>query len=193
MHSRSSLPTGHDCSRIIVTLTGQLVGVATPLEDGNSNPQAGDEEAANKRLKTDGAASDIPNGDADAEATDASTQTAPSSVAAVSRPVIPTLDVLPTALTSAARSAAAQPLHVGDLRLADLRRAMQSAGHTAEFRGEGTLVIDGAVAVKKTATGRVELESVGLPSDGGPAMQMGGTFYAVKRMIYEGLAVVAGA
>ncbi|KAK0625299.1 beta-lactamase-like protein [Bombardia bombarda] len=113
---------------------------------------------------------------------------------------IPTLDVLPTNLASAVRSAA-QPLHVGDLRLADLRRAMLNAGHKAEFRGEGTLLIDDSVAVRKTATGRIELESVGLAMDVGPVGPMGlplgpvqgGTFYAVKRKIYEGLAVVAGA
>ncbi|EFX03384.1 polyadenylation specificity factor [Grosmannia clavigera kw1407] len=105
---------------------------------------------------------------------------------------LPTLDVLPTGVAAAARGAGTQPLHVGELQLTNLRRAMQNAGHTAEFRGEGTLVIDGSVAVRKTAAGRVELESIGLPSDGGPATRQGGTFYAVKRMIYEGLAVVAG-
>ncbi|KAH6847341.1 beta-lactamase-like protein [Chaetomium sp. MPI-CAGE-AT-0009] len=79
---------------------------------------------------------------------------------------LPTLDVLPPTLASAARSAA-QPLHVGDLRLADLRRAMLGGGHRAEFRGEGTLLIDGTVAVRKTATGRIEIESRGKENHGG--------------------------
>ncbi len=65
---------------------------------------------------------------------------------------------------------------------------MQTAGHTAEFRGEGTLVIDGAVSVRKTAEGRVEVESVGIPVSGRRS-----TMYEVKKAIYEGLAVVAGA
>jgi cleavage and polyadenylation specificity factor subunit 2 len=100
---------------------------------------------------------------------------------------MPTLDVLPANLISAARSAA-QSLHVGDLRLADLRRAMQNAGHSAEFRGEGTLVVDGSVAVRKTAEGRIDVESVGLPLGGKRS-----TLYEVKRAIYDNLAVVAGA
>ncbi|KAL3951829.1 hypothetical protein ACCO45_013546 [Purpureocillium lilacinum] len=100
---------------------------------------------------------------------------------------LPVLDVVPANLLAAARTAA-RPLHVGDLRLADLRRAMQSSGHAAEFRGEGTLVIDGAVSVRKTAEGRVEVESVGIPVSGRRS-----TMYEVKKAIYEGLAVVAGA
>jgi cleavage and polyadenylation specificity factor subunit 2 len=104
---------------------------------------------------------------------------------------LPTLDVLPTSMASATRSVA-QPLHVGDLRLADLRKIMQASGHTAEFRGEGTLLIDGSVIVRKTGTGRIEVESIGLLAGGASLMQQGSTFYAVRNKIYEGLAVVAG-
>ena len=157
----------------VVTVSGRLLGAAGQLQNGEHGA-ADDESGANKRLKTDNADHVETGGPADAKA-----------------PAVPTLDLLPAAMTSATRSAA-QPLHVGELRLADLRRKMQSSGHTAEFRGEGTLVIDGSVAVKKTTAGRVELESIGLSTDGGPAMQMGGTFYAVRKMIYDGLAVVAG-
>lgn len=146
----------------IVTITGQLM--ATKLDEA---PPAGDQEAANKRQKTE-----------------ESSTTALSTV--VSSSPMPTLDVLPANLVSAVRSAA-QPLHVGDLRLADLRRAMQSAGHTAEFRGEGTLVVDGTVAVRKTAMGRVEVESVGMPT------ARRSTFYEVRKVIYDNLAVVTGA
>jgi cleavage and polyadenylation specificity factor subunit 2 len=100
----------------------------------------------------------------------------------------PTLDVLPSSMASATRSVA-QPLHVGDLRLADLRKIMQSSGHTAEFRGEGTLLIDGSVVVRKTGTGRIEVESIGVMAGGSSD---GNSFYAVRGKIYEGLAVVAG-
>ncbi|TVY57522.1 Cleavage factor two protein 2 [Lachnellula cervina] len=100
---------------------------------------------------------------------------------------MPTLDVLPSSMASATRSVA-QPLHVGDLRLADLRKIMQSSGHSAEFRGEGTLLIDGSVVVRKTGTGRIEIQGSGLSA----MQQQEGTFYAVKTKIYEGLAVVAG-
>jgi cleavage and polyadenylation specificity factor subunit 2 len=106
----------------------------------------------------------------------------------------PTLDVIPTSMAAATRSVA-QPIHVGDLRLTDLRKLLQASGHTAEFRGEGTLLIDGLIAVRKTGTGRIEVEACG-----GLAMRTNylrgrsdeGAFYAVKKKIYEGLAVVAG-
>ena len=65
---------------------------------------------------------------------------------------------------------------------------MLSANHAAEFRGEGTLLIDGTVAVRKTAEGRIEVESVGLPISGRK-----NTLYEVKKFIYDNLAVVAGA
>ena len=103
----------------------------------------------------------------------------------------PTLNVLPASLAAATRSVA-QPLHVGDLRLADLRKILQSTGHTAEFRGEGTLLIDGLVAVRKSGTGKVEVEGGGL---GLPELQsrtLEGSFYEVRRKIYDGLAVIAG-
>ncbi|KAI8954689.1 beta-lactamase-like protein [Xylaria longipes] len=148
----------------IATVTGRLLAAQRQLARNS------DEEAANKRIKTE--------------------EPQPNEPAEV--PMEPTLDVLPMNMASATRSVA-QPLHVGDLRLADLRKAMQQSGHTAEFRGEGTLLIDGSVVVRKTATGRIDVESIGLPVGGGPAGQMGGTFYAVKRTIYENLAVVAGA
>jgi cleavage and polyadenylation specificity factor subunit 2 len=159
----------------IVTVTGLLVRREQVAAD-----QQEEGAGANKRQKM------ITDGNESAPATES------TSGALTAPATIPTLDVLPINLSSAVRSAA-QPLHVGDLRLADLRKAMLNTGHTAEFRGEGTLLIDGTVVVRKTATGRVALESIGLPEfgQGGPAI--GGTFYAVKKQIYEGLAVVAGA
>ncbi|KAI0536219.1 beta-lactamase-like protein [Xylaria digitata] len=148
----------------IATVTGRLLAVRRQLA------RTGDEDTANKRIKTE----------------------EPQANGPIEVPVEPTLDILPMNMASATRSVA-QPLHVGDLRLADLRKAMQQSGHTAEFRGEGTLLIDGSVMVRKTATGRIDVESIGLPVVSGPAGQIGGTFYAVKRTIYENLAVVAGA
>ncbi|KAI1332293.1 beta-lactamase-like protein [Xylariaceae sp. FL0255] len=148
----------------IATVTGRLLAMQKHLGLIPS------EDVANKRVKTE------------QSQTDEKVEVA----------VEPTLDILPSSMASATRSVA-QPLHVGDLRLADLRKAMQQSGHTAEFRGEGTLLIDGSVVVRKTVTGRIDVESVGLPTDGGPASFLGGTFYAVKRTIYENLAVVAGA
>lgn len=102
----------------------------------------------------------------------------------------PVLDVVPANMAAATRSVA-QPLHVGDLRLADLRKIMQASGMTAEFRGEGTLVINGTVAVRKSGTGKIEVDG-GAYSMADPRSTEGGTFFKVKRQIYEGLAVVAG-
>ena len=105
--------------------------------------------------------------------------------------LVPTLDVVPSSMAITTHSVA-QPLHVGDLRLADLRRILQSSGHAAEFRGEGTLVIDELVAVRKSTTGHIEVEGGGLRLP--PIMDRGqeGSFQAVKRRIYEGLAIITG-
>ncbi|KAI0390496.1 beta-lactamase-like protein [Xylariaceae sp. FL0594] len=149
----------------IATVTGRLLAMQKQLTRGD------DPDTANKRIKMEEKQANEP---ADV-------------------PAEPTLDVLPMSMASATRSVA-QPLHVGDLRLADLRKAMQQSGHTAEFRGEGTLLVDGSVVVRKSATGRIDVESIGLPIGAGPAnQQLSGTFYAVKQTIYENLAVVAGA
>jgi len=103
----------------------------------------------------------------------------------------PLLDVLPASMAAATRSVA-QPLHVGDLRLADLRKILQAGGHTAEFRGEGTLLIDELVAVRKSGTGRIEVEGGGLSLPDLRSRTHESSFFAVKRRIYEGLAVIAG-
>ncbi|KAF3393620.1 Cleavage and polyadenylation specificity factor subunit 2 [Talaromyces pinophilus] len=102
----------------------------------------------------------------------------------------PILDVLPASIAAGTRSMA-RPLHVGDLRLADLRKLMIAAGHKAEFRGEGTLLIDGMVAVRKSSTGTIEVEA-SVQSSASDRRGQAGSFLAVKRKIYEGLAVVAG-
>lgn len=181
----------------IVTVTGLLLPGTEeqqPEQQQQQQPLVSEAETANSEPAPP--SSQAPANESPAPSTTAATQaTAPG---AAPKPALPTLDVLPATLASTVRSAA-QPLHVGDLRLADLRRAMQAAGHRAEFRGEGTLLVDGSVAVRKTATGRVEVESVGLPmgldtaAGAGAGAGAGGTFYAVRKKIYEGLAVVAGA
>ncbi|KAF2819698.1 hypothetical protein CC86DRAFT_449752 [Ophiobolus disseminans] len=102
----------------------------------------------------------------------------------------PVLDVVPANMATAVRSVA-QPFHVGDLRLADLRKLMKANGMEAEFRGEGVLVINGTVAVKKTATGQIEVDG-GAYGNVDPRNSDAATFFRVKRQIYDGLAVVAG-
>lgn len=149
----------------IATLTARLetISASTPTPDDKSS---------NKKQKLL-----TPEGEENAEAADL------PSTALISTP---TLDILPSSMISATRSVA-QPLQVGDLRLADLRKIMLAASHTAEFKGAGALLIDGTVTVRKIGTGRIEVESIALASSG---MGYGSTFYAVKNMIYQGLAVV---
>jgi cleavage and polyadenylation specificity factor subunit 2 len=120
---------------------------------------------------------------------DVSADPSPNSQAKEAPPV---LDTIPTSMAAATRPIA-QPLHVGDFRLADLRKILQGSGHAAEFRGEGTLLVDGLVAVRKTAIGKIEVEGGGIkPGNAYSRPGPEGSFYAVKRKIYEGLAVVAG-
>ena len=155
----------------VVTLTGRLAAAA---ED---RPQA---DALSKKKQK------MVKGEAEVTGIDdipSASVTAPDSV--------PILDSLPPSMAAATRSVA-QPLHVGDLRLADLRRILQSADHTAEFRGEGTLVIDGLVAVRKSGTGKIEVEGGGLTAPESQARYVEGTFHSVKRKIYESLAIIAG-
>ncbi|KAK2763777.1 hypothetical protein FQN54_009394 [Arachnomyces sp. PD_36] len=158
----------------VVTLSGELRGPEALAEDDNSV------DSPNKKQKT----------------LKAEPESAPAPVTSLTvakKDTFPVLEVLPQNMTVATRSVT-RPLHVGDLRLADLRKLMQTAGHTAEFRGEGTLLIDGLVAVRKSKTGKIEVEGAALSAVMNP-LAMGrneGSFLAVKKKIYEGLAVVAG-
>ena len=154
----------------IVTLMGRLAA-----STADEQPQAELHRKRRKLLKN--------------EAEDTEVVEEPSSPAKASN-IVPTLDVLPTSMKAATRSVA-QPLHVGDLRLADLRKILQSTGHAAEFRGEGTLLIDGLVAVRKSGTGKIEIENGYMTPELRPR-ELEGPFYAVRRQIYEGLAVIAG-
>lgn len=103
---------------------------------------------------------------------------------------MPILEEMPLNLAVPTRSAS-HALHVGDLRLAELRKIMQANGHTAEFKGEGTLLVDGIIAVRKSGIGKIEVETGGLSGSGAVLRQPGASFHNVKRKIYEGLAVVA--
>ena len=100
----------------------------------------------------------------------------------------PLLDIIPSSMAAVSRSGA-QPLHVGDIRLADLRRLMAGAGYLAEFRGAGTLVINGNIAVRKLATGKIVVE--GVPNNAVMTPSQGrSNYHEVKRQIYSTLASV---
>jgi cleavage and polyadenylation specificity factor subunit 2 len=151
----------------VVHITGRLA-VGLPAVDDE------DEEKVKKKLK-------MIKGEEPEESTLATTGDGKAT-----KTELPLLDMLPASIAASTRSVN-QPIHVGDLRLADLRKILQASGHTAEFRGEGTLLVDGMVAVRKSGTGRIEVEGGVMGVARRPA-----SFYEVKRTIYEGLAVVAG-
>jgi cleavage and polyadenylation specificity factor subunit 2 len=101
----------------------------------------------------------------------------------------PMLGVVPTTSALSIARIIARPLHVGDLRLSDLRKVMQASGVSAEFRGEGTLLVNGQVAVRKSAVGKIEVESViGMPG----FSVTDDTFDKVRRRIYDSLALISG-
>jgi len=154
----------------IVAITGRLDTILAKAAENSAD------ETRRKKLK-------MFQGDETIDAGDLSSET--------SGKLEPVLDILPTS-TMPANQLVTQPIHVGDLRLADLRRLMQASGHMAEFRGEGTLLIDDMVIVRKTASGTIEVVGGSYSTPGARGRQHEGTFFAVKRRIYEGLAVVAG-
>ena len=161
----------------VVALTGQLA--AEPALTPEDQAEAEDESARKKQKLIKQEAGSRSSSDADGAA-------------------IPVLDLLPqptiTSLSIPAHHAATHPIHVGDLRIADLRALLRTLGHQAEFRGEGTLLVDGSVVVRKGASGRIEVEA----GAGGLAVPQyrtqgrEGTFWAVRKAVYQGLAVVAG-
>ncbi|KAF7505611.1 hypothetical protein GJ744_000620 [Endocarpon pusillum] len=155
----------------VVTLTGELKAEESASEQSNSMGNASKKQ---KLLRSD------------SQETPASTV-----VQKGSSEIRPVLDLVPASMAAATRSLA-QTLHVGDLRLADLRRLMGTVGYTAEFRGEGTLLINGNVAVRKLGTGKIVVEGSALSTTTMRAGVPANTFYDVKRTIYEGLAVIAG-
>lgn len=147
----------------VVTIQGQLRGNRGEVVDISEDPQS-------KKQKLD---------------TESALQTSPSTAP----PLEPVLDVLPASLAASTRSVS-HAIHVGDLRLADLRRLVAMDGHLAEFRGEGTLLVDGMIAVKKLSSGKIIVEGIPVSASSMTPHTMD-NFTRVKRKIYDGLAVVA--
>lgn len=70
-------------------------------------------------------------------------------------------------------------LRIGDVRLPELKKRLASENHIAEFQGEGTLVVDGKVLVRKINDAETIVD--GFPSD---------VFYKVKSAVADMLANV---
>lgn len=78
-----------------------------------------------------------------------------------------------------AQAPRSNPLFVGDIKLAELKKKLIARGHRAEFRAEGILVCDDKVAIRKIAEGRLIIE-------GG----IGNEFYDTKNVVRSLLAIV---
>ncbi|KAF6072369.1 Cleavage and polyadenylation factor 2 C-terminal family protein [Candida albicans] len=78
-------------------------------------------------------------------------------------------------------------LAIGNIRLPDLKKKLQNLNMTAEFKSEGTLVVNDILAVRKIAYGLVESDESGdIVIDG----NVGPLYYKVKECIREMLAYV---
>ena len=95
---------------------------------------------------------------------------------------LPTLSLIQTNTESIPPT---RPLHVGEIRLLELRQRLQREGYNVTL-GEGVLVCDGVVRVLKDEGG------VGVRIEGvvGAQRDMGRAFWDVRRAVYEGLAIV---
>ncbi|KAI7286449.1 putative cleavage and polyadenylylation specificity factor [Hortaea werneckii] len=184
----------------VVAITGQLG--AEPLEDASAAQKEDETQQARKKAK-------LLKPEEQEKLSEPNQPTDQSS----SNPLLstPLLDLPPSATAGNLSAASAgagtgggggpltRPVHVGDLRLASLRHLLASAGHLCEFRGEGTLLVDGVVVVRKRAGGRLEVESDarGLVAAAAAAARQKrrvspGSFFKVRDEVYKGLAVVAG-
>lgn len=156
----------------IASIAGRL-GADVTAEDVKAEE---DDESSKKKPKLDLSTQAATNTSNLADATDAP---------------LPLLDILPQNLTHSTKPTA--PIHVGDLRLHDIRSHLTSTGHTAEFRGQGALLIDGTVVVRKNLmTGGLEVEAgtAGWSAPGWRTEERTGTFWAVRRAIYGRLGSV---
>lgn len=88
---------------------------------------------------------------------------------------LPTLEVLST--PNFKNVPQTHPLFVGDVKLAHVKQFLQEQGHVAELIGEGVLLCDGLVTVKKIGGGKVILE-------GGVSQE----FYDVRKIVYDSIA-----
>lgn len=70
-------------------------------------------------------------------------------------------------------------LAIGDVRLIQLKQNLNNMHHTAEFKGEGTLVVDDKVIIRKVSDSETIID--GTPS---------ALFYSVKKMVTDMLAKI---
>ncbi|KAG4303863.1 hypothetical protein PORY_002717 [Pneumocystis oryctolagi] len=88
---------------------------------------------------------------------------------------LPTLEVLST-YSNIKNAPQSHPLFVGDVKLTQVKQSLQERGHIAELIGEGILLCDGLVTVKKIGGGKVVLE-------GGVCQE----YYDVRKIVYDSI------
>lgn len=74
---------------------------------------------------------------------------------------------------------AANKISIGDVKLNELRHRLKESNHIVEFKGDGTLVVDNQLAVRKISDGQLVLD--GVPSE---------LFYEVRKVVQSMLAYV---
>ena len=89
---------------------------------------------------------------------------------------------MPCVLAASTRSVA-QPIHVSDIILADLRRVLHDGGLTAEFPGERILLTDEVAMVRNGGVGSVIIEDGGGGMLRGAALNGKASFVEVRRRI----------
>ncbi|CDK24119.1 unnamed protein product [Kuraishia capsulata CBS 1993] len=90
------------------------------------------------------------------------------------------LRTLPSEVTSSALvSASMGPLAIGDIRLAELKRKLAEINMKAEFKGDGALVINNQLAVRKISDSDLVIEGM-----------VGELFYDVRKIVQNMLAYV---
>ncbi|KAI7851223.1 beta-lactamase-like protein [Circinella umbellata] len=67
----------------------------------------------------------------------------------------------------------APSVFVGDIRLSEFKKVLQQEGISAEFKGEGVLVCNDCVAVRKTGTGQLLVEGILSPD-----------YYKIRSLLY---------
>ncbi|ORX89542.1 hypothetical protein K493DRAFT_233166 [Basidiobolus meristosporus CBS 931.73] len=87
----------------------------------------------------------------------------------------PTLDVLPIEEQQGWHP----PLFVGDVRLTELKRVLQNEGIVAEFKGDGVLVCDDHVAIRKTSAGQIVVDGC-----------LSANYYKIRSLVYKQVAIV---
>ncbi|KAI9258770.1 beta-lactamase-like protein [Phascolomyces articulosus] len=73
----------------------------------------------------------------------------------------------------------APSVFVGDIRLSEFKKVLQGEGISAEFKGEGVLVCNDCVAVRKTGTGQLLVEGILSPD-----------YYKIRSLLYAQHAIL---